>query len=353
LQYRLVCLSCEREFPSSFEAQLCEHCGGMLEVDYLGRPTLKTLLGKDSWSYESLLPEGRYKRYKLGNTTLLRAVEEDLFLKLETENPTRSFKDRGSVIEVAKALEYGFEEVVCASTGNMGYSVAYYAALAGLRSTIFVSTNANRLKVRNIRDLPGARLIRVEGDFTEAQSRAIKYSKRKRAFLAGDYCYRKEGQKTLIYEILAELPDVDYIFIPIGNATLFSGSHKALTELNTYGISSALPHLMAVQASLTNPVTVAYRRRESIEYQKPLTDAGAIAVGYPTYGDQAVEGVRATEGACIDVSDSQMDKERRAFYKEYGLRVEMAGVASVVAFRKSKVKGKSVAVISGGNTLKP
>jgi threonine synthase len=110
---------------------------------------------------------------------------------------------------------------------------------------------------------------------------------------------------------------------------------------------------MAVQASLTNPVTVAYRNRGSVEYQEPLTDAGAIAVGYPTYGDQAVEGIKATEGACIDVSDREMDKERRVFYQEYGLRVEMAGVASVVAFKKSKVKGKSVAVITGGNTLKP
>jgi threonine synthase len=352
MEYRLVCLSCAQQYPSTFHAQLCESCDGMLEVDYVGQPALKALY-KDSWSYEPLLPQGKYKRYKLGNTSLHKAVEDGLFLKMETENPTKSFKDRGSVIEVAKAMEYGFDEVVCASTGNMGYSVAYYAGLAGLKSTIFVSTNANRLKVRNIREIRGARLIRVDGDFTEAQRRAIRYSKREKAFLTGDYCYRKEGQKTLMYEILAELPDVEYVFIPIGNATLFTGSHKALTELHRYGISDARPHLMAVQASLANPVTVALMSERSIEYQKPRTDAGAIAVGFPTYGDQAVEGIKETSGASLDVTDEEMEEERRAFYREYGLRVEMSGVASIVAFRKSGVRGKSVAVISGGNTLKP
>jgi threonine synthase len=335
-----------------FRKQLCDVCGGILEVDYIGRPGIKELR-KDFWSYEPLLPKGEYKHYKLGSTTLLRSVEEGLFLKLEMENPTRSFKDRGSVVEVAKALEYGYDEVVCASTGNMAYSVAYYSKLAGIRSAIFVSRNANWLKLRNIRETRDAKIFRVDGDFTEAQRRAIGYAKRREAFLVGDYGYRKEGQKTLIYEVLAELPEVRNVLIPVGNATLFAASYKGITDLKRYGLTDTTPRLVAVQASLTDPLKVAFGTGKPVRYQKPLTDAGAIAVGYPTYGDQAIEGIRATGGTVVDVTDKEMEEERKAFYREYGLQVEMAGVASMAAFRKVTLEGKSVAVISGANTLKP
>jgi len=352
MDYTLRCGSCRKEYTMYFRKQLCDSCGGILEVDYSGGPNMKNLR-KDFWSYEPLLPKGEYKHYKLGNTTLLPSVERDLFLKLEMENPTKSFKDRGSVVEVAKALEYGYDEVVCASTGNMAYSVAYYAKLGGIRSAIFVSRNANWLKIRNIRETRDADIHRVDGDFTEAQRRAINYAKRKGAFLVGDYGYRKEGQKTLIYEVLAELPDVRNILIPVGNGTLFSASFKGLAELQRYGLSRSSVRLIAVQASLTDPLAVAFRTGKPVKYQRPLTDAGAIAVGYPTYGDQAIEGIRATRGTVVDVTDEEMEEERKSFYREYGLQVEMAGVASMAAFRKVSLRGKSVAVTSGANTLKP
>jgi threonine synthase len=352
VDYTLRCRSCRKEYAMYYRQQLCESCGGILEVIYSGRPVIGSLR-KDFWSYESLLPKGEYRHYKLGNTTLLTSVEEHLYLKLEMENPTKSFKDRGSVIEVAKALEYGYDEVVCASTGNMAYSVAYYAKLAGIRSTIFVSRNANWLKVRNIRETRDAKIFRIDGDFTEAQRRAIGYAKRKEAFLVGDYGYRKEGQKTLIYEVLSELTDVKNVLIPVGNATLFSASYKGLTELQRFGLSSAKPKLIAVQASLTDPLRVAFRTGRKVKYQKPLTDAGAIAVGYPTYGDEAIDGIKATGGTVVDVTDREMEGERKAFYREYGLQVEMAGVASVAAFGKVSLEGKSVALITGANTLKP
>jgi len=335
-----------------FRKQLCDFCSGILEVDCVGKPAVRELR-KDFWSYEPLLPKGEYRHYKLGNTTLLKSTEEDLFLKLEIENPTKSFKDRGSVVEIAKAMEYGYDEVVCASTGNMAYSVAYYSKLGGIRSTIFVSRNANWLKIRNIRETRDANIHRVDGDFTEAQRRAISYARRRGAFLVGDYGYRKEGQKTLIYEVLAELPDVKNVLIPVGNATLFSASYKGLTELQSCGLVRSAPRLIAVQASLTDPLAVAFKTGRRVKYQKPATDAGAIAVGFPTYGDQAIQGVRATQGTVVVVSDEEMEEERKSFYREYGLQVEMSGVASIAAYRNISLKGKTVAVISGANTLKP
>lgn len=355
MRYLLKCLRCNASYSMRYRRQLCAKCDGILEVVYSNRPKVGTTLRKDFWSYEEFLPHSRhYKHYKLGNTTLLPANHaKNLFLKLEMENPTKSFKDRGSVIEIAKALDYGYNEVTCASTGNMAYSVAYYAKLARLRATIFVSKNANLLKIRNIRETKYAKIIKVDGDFTEAQRRAIRYAKRQEAFLAGDYCYRKEGQKSLLFEILAELPKVGNILIPVGNATLLSGCYKALVELKNLNYIKKFPHLIAVQASKTNPLIIALRKGDKVKYQKPLTHAGAIAVGYPTYGNQAIEGVEATFGTGLTVFDMEMEEERKRFYREYGLQVEMSGVASLAAFRKADLKGLSVAVISGGNTLKP
>jgi threonine synthase len=352
VDYSLRCLSCGKRYAMYFPRQVCDRCGGILEVEYVWRPDLKELR-KDFWSYEPLLPSGEYRHYKVGNTTLLKASESGLKLKLELENPTKSFKDRGSVIEVAKALEHGYDEVSCASTGNMAYSVAYYAKLAGIRSTIFVSSNASWLKVRNIRETKDARIHLVKGDFTLAQRKAMEYAKREEAFLAGDYCYRKEGQKTALYEILAEAPDVKNIFIPVGNATLFSASFKALEELKRLGLTKSRPRLVAVQAELTDPIGLAFRTGRKVRYQRPLTDAGAIAVGYPTYGDMAVGEIREAGGTVVEVTDGEMEEERVAFYRNYGLQVEMSGVASIAAFRKASLSGESVAIVSGGNTLKP
>jgi len=352
MPYHLRCLTCGERFSSDYPRQLCGKCGGILEVVYARAPGVRRLK-KDFWSYEPFLPDCQYKHYKLGNTTLLPAREEGLYLKLELENPTKSFKDRGSVVEVAKALEYGYDEVVCASTGNMAYSVSYYAKLAGISATIFVSRNANWLKIRNIRETRDANIIRVDGDFTEAQKRAIGYTKRREAFLTGDYGYRKEGQKTLLYEIVAELPGVRNVLVPVGNATLLSATYKAIRELKKAGLLDRIPKLVAVQAALTDPLVTAFRKNKKVRYQKPLTDAGAIGVGYPTYGDQAIEGVRETQGMAVEVTDGEMEVERKAFYREYGLQAEMAGVATLAAFRKIPLEGKSVAIISGGNTLKP
>ncbi len=352
MRYLLKCHACGKQYSMFFPRQLCDNCEGILDVAGTGDLKLPSLK-KDFWSYEPALPDGEYRHYKLGGTTLLPARESGLFLKLENENPTKSFKDRGSVVEVAKALEYGYDEVVCASTGNMAYSLAYYAKLGGVRATVFVSRNANWLKIRDIHETHDAKIVKVDGDFTEAQRRAIAYSKRREAFLGGDYGYRKEGQKTLAYEILAELPGVRNILVPVGNATLFSATYKALTELKSMGLIAELPRLVAVQASRTNPVVLAYKKRQKVKYQRPLTDAGAIAVGFPTYGDDAVGAIHATQGGAVEVSDKEMEEERTAFYREYGLQIEMAGVASVAAFRKTAPKGDTVAVISGGNTLKP
>jgi threonine synthase len=352
MEYYLKCDQCGEVYKSSFEHQLCGRCNSLLEVVYSELPKAPTQKNVSFWDYENLLPNSNYYRYEVGGTKLIGAHNsENLTLKLEIENPTRSFKDRGSVVEIAKAKEYGYGKVVCASTGNMAYSIAYYAKLAGITSKIYVSKNANRDKIAEIRSTHDADIVRVNGDFTKAQARAEAYARRNRVFLTGDYCYRKEGQKTVAYEIIHALPETTHIIVPVGNATLFTAIFKALKEMQAIRKMTKLPKLIAVQSDRTAPVALAYKNRTRVKYVKPTTKADAIAVGYPTYGDHALEALRQTNGTCITVPDEAMKKEQKKFFEEYGLVAELAAVAGIVAARRIKLgkAEKAVIIVTGGN----
>jgi threonine synthase len=279
------------------------------------------------------------------------AEDERLLYKLETENPTHSFKDRGSVIEVAKAKEYGFDEVSCASTGNMAYSVAYYSKLYGLRSRIFVSNDANKDKIEEIRSTHDAVITRVKGDFTEAQKDALKYSEKTGAFITGDYCYRKEGQKTIAYEIISSLDDASNIIVPVGNATLLSGTLKALHEMEAAGSIRRQPKVIAVQSDRCDPFSKAFNSKSKVKYAAPSTSADAIAVGYPTFGDMAAVQLRLNGGMAVSVSEASMREAQKRMMKEYGITIELASAATIAAYKslKGRLSGKSIAVISGGN----
>lgn len=352
MEYYLECDRCGRVYKSNYESSLCQKCNSILEVFFSRTPKAPPPKSTSFWDYKDMLPDGDYHRYEVGGTRLIEAHNSrKLLLKLEIENPTRSFKDRGSVVEIAKAKEYGYEEVVCASTGNMAYSIAYYAKLAGLASKIFVSKDANRDKIADIRSTHDANVTRVNGDFTKAQARAEAYARRNRAFLTGDYCYRKEGQKTIAYEIIYAHPNITHIVVPVGNATLFSATFKALKEMQAVRKLEKLPKLIAVQSEKTAPLSQAFKNKTEVKYIKPTTKADAIAVGYPTYGNHALEALHETGGTCITVTDAAMEEEQRRFFDEYGLVAELAGVASIVAARKLKLgkAEKAVIIVSGGN----
>jgi threonine synthase len=351
MKYVLECVLCGEKHPNSYKKQVCSKCGGILEVVYIEKAPRIKGLGR-FWDYESVLPECNYKHYELGSTRLIRSHDQsNVFLKLETDNPTRSFKDRGSIIEVSKALEYQKREIAVASTGNMAYSIAYYAKLAGLQVKTFISIGANKNKIKDIRSEGDARMDFVSGDFTKAQRLAERYARKSGAFLAGDYCYRKEGQKTTAYEIMDQMPGVTHIVVPVGNATLISGIFKALGEMQASGRIRRLPKLIAVQSKGSDPLITAFNENRKIRYTEPKTKADAIAVGFPTFGDEAIEALRATHGKAISVSDEELELEKKAFYENYGIIAELAGVAGIAAIKKMRFgsNAKVVSIVSGGN----
>ncbi len=346
MEYHLKCSNCGNIYDDSYNAQVCEKCGGILEVVYEGRiQKIENL--RSFWDLEPVLPGGRYKHLEVGFTKLIPAREKGLHLKLEVENPTHSFKDRGSVIEVAKAKEYGYDELVCASTGNMAYSLAYYAKVYGIKAKIFVSKNVTKDKMEYIRKTHDAEVVKINGDFNEAQRHAEKYAKRRNVFLAGDYCYRKEGQKTIAYELAQFKPDC--IIVPVGNATLLSGTIKAVKEMRECRMIDKDPTIIGVEAEKCKPLYDAFAIGK-LSYTVPKTAADAIAVGYPTFGPQVLAMAKKSKINMMVVSDKEMAVEQRRLYEDYGLVAELAGVSGIAAYRKLKLKYKNIiAIISGGN----
>ena len=196
--YRLACTKCGH--LESDRAFRCSRCGSILEVkiDYssikIGRDFRKERIRNSK--YLKFFPiNGFAVDSDEGGTTLVkkRVGQGQVFLKLETRNPTGSFKDRGSSVEIAKAVELKMKSVCCASTGNMGISVSRYARKAGISATIFIGRGASRGKMAKIRGY-GAHLVRVSGDFNTALNAAEAFARKTGAFICGDYHFRKEGR---------------------------------------------------------------------------------------------------------------------------------------------------------------
>ncbi len=354
MRYSLRCHGCGHIYGSNYPSQICERCNSILEVVYHGKPVPKARRNGavDFWDYEPILPMSKYRHFDVGGTKVIRdRTHKDRYLKMETDNPTRSFKDRGSVVEVAKASEYGFGEVVCASTGNMAYSISYYAKLYGMKAKIFISDNASADKIRDIREVGDASITKVNGDFNEAQRHAIKYAEKNNAFLSGDYCYRKEGQKTVAYEIMAQVPDVSAIIVPVGNATLLSGVFKAIEEMKAGRNAGSTPSIIGVEAAGCNPLERALKQGNGISYTRPRTAADAIAVGFPTFGEQVLGYLKRDMGKVVSVTDRDMEAETKRLYTSAGIIAELAAVAGSAAYARQRrsIKGPVVSVLSGAN----
>ncbi|MEK6970181.1 MAG: pyridoxal-phosphate dependent enzyme, partial [archaeon] len=161
------------------------------------------------WNWKKWLPSCAEKNIVSmgeGNTSLIQSLnEKNVYYKLEFENPTGSFKDRGSTVEISFAKQDGYQKVICASTGNMGASVSAYAARAGIAATICVPHHVPENKLKQIQAY-GAKLIQVKGDYQAALKRTWEIAaKDKKFMLTGDYPLRMEGQKTIAFEVVEQL----------------------------------------------------------------------------------------------------------------------------------------------------
>lgn len=297
-----------------------------------------------------------------GDTPLVRSRNlerqcgcRELYFKLEGCNPTGSFKDRGMVVAVAKAVEAGSKTLVCASTGNTSASAAAYAARCSVRCVVLVPEGDVALGKMAQALAYGARVVTIEGTFDQALRIVRELTQRHPVALVNSVNpHRIEGQKTAAFEIIDILGDApDLLCIPVGNAGNITAYWKGFKEYHALDKASRRPRMMGFQAEGAAPIV----RGRPVE--SPQTVASAIRIGNPASWKWAVQARDESGGAIDTVTDAEIIEAYRLLAQAEGIFAEPASAASVAGLLKLARQGVSledktaVCVITGTGLKDP
>jgi threonine synthase len=294
-----------------------------------------------------------------GDTPLVRSLRlekeigcGELHFKLEGCNPTGSFKDRGMVVAVAKALEAKSRAIICASTGNTSASAAAYGAAFGLSTIIVVPKGNIALGKLAQAIVHGAKIIAVAGNFDQALEIVRRLVEKHAVTLVNSVNpYRIEGQKTAAFEIVDSLGEApDYQFMPVGNAGNITAYWKGFVEYRAAGRAGQTPKMMGFQAEGAAPIVKGHK------IDRPETIATAIRIGNPASWKGAVA-ARDESGGIIDsVSDEEILAAYHLLASKGGFFCEPASAASFAGLmkwsQKHECSGKRVVCILTGSGLK-
>lgn len=294
-----------------------------------------------------------------GNTPLIRLprIEKQLGIELwgkfEGCNPSGSFKDRGMVLAVAKALEAGARALICASTGNTSASAAAYAASAGI--PCFVLLPAGKVAMGKLAQalIYGATVIAVRGNFDKALELARQAAEDLGfAMVNSVNPYRLIGQRTAAWEISESLGEApEWHAIPVGNAGNISAYWAGYNEYKKMNRISVLPRMMGFQAAGSAPLVT------NQPCPEPETVATAIRIGNPVSADLARAAVKESGGAFYSVHDEEILSAQRLLASQGGVFAEPASCAPLAGLIKLKSqnllpKGIKVVMTLTGNGLK-
>lgn len=286
-----------------------------------GTPRLSLLEGDTP-----LLPAPRLARW---------AGVRELFLKVEGLNPTGSFKDRGMVVAVAKAVEEGARAVLCASTGNTAASAAAYAAHAGIDAVVLLP--AGKVAAGKLAQavMYGAHVVTVDGGFDDALHVARAAAERHGVALVNSVNpFRIEGQTTGAYEICDVLGDApDMLALPVGNGGNITAYWLGFRRALEHGRATRLPRVLGVQAAGAAPFVLGH------PVEKPETVATAIRIGNPATWQPALDAITQSGGAVRAESDDAILDAWRAVARLEGVFCEPASAAGIAGLRAGIADG--------------
>jgi threonine synthase len=348
----LSCRVCATEHPLEATGS-CRRCFGPLDPVYdwdRVRATFtpeRIATGAASiWRYADLLPVDAPAEPRLapGFTPLVpapRLAEElgvaELWLKLDTANPTHSFKDRVVAVAARKAQELGLTTLSCSSTGNLAGAVAARAAAEGLEAAVFVPADLEPEKLAAAAAY-GPRLYAVDGHYDHCSRLSVELSfELPWGFVNVNLrSYYAEGSKTLAYEIVEQLgwrtPDV--IAIPIASGALFHKVGQGLADLRALGLGAGpAPRLVGGQAEGCQPVATAFRDGAVVQPVRPDSIARSLAIGSPADGDFAVSTARETGGTIRAVREDEIGENMALLARTTGVFGETAAGVTLGALR--------------------
>lgn len=373
-KYNYICTNCGRTYAISKDLMLCPQCR---EENLEGRPLkgiLKVKLPEalrnskeenDVFDIHDYFPVEKefFPPLPVGNTPLVHAKNfknelgfENIYLKYDGANPTGSYKDRASFLVSAFAKKFGLQEIVLASTGNAASSMAGIAASAGQKAFIFMPSTAPKAKLVQCLQY-GATLIPIQGDYDKAFDLSLKFSE-KTGFLNRNTAYNPmtiEGKKTSAFELVSQLKNIDYIFLPAGDGVVLSGVIKGFLDLQFLGLVKKLPKIIAVQAEGSRFLFDAFHfDKWNLQY-KADTVADSISVNVARNGYCAVADLKTVNGDIVLVSDDEILSAQKLLSQKTGIFCEPSSAASFAGLLKMKEtisKDATVVCLLTGNGLK-
>lgn len=360
---KYVCSQCGKEFEITPDLMVCPFCSKEQKDNEPLRGILEIRYSVDGpFNIEELLPldPGDMPDLPVGNTPLWKAEHLDdhkqLYLKDDTGNLTGSFKDRASILVAAFAMKHGIKEIVLASTGNAGSSMAGIAAACGIKATIFLPKTAPKAKMIQALQY-GANVMSVDGNYDMAFDLSLEYSE-KHKLLSRNTAYNPltiEGKKSVAIELFRQFGDApDHVFVPVGDGVILSGVYKGFKDLLQFGLIEKMPTVIAVQAEGSAAIHDALQTG-TFEKVDALTIADSIAVDVPRCGYYALKQLQAFKGQSVLVSDEEILSAQKELSEKAGLFAEPAAAASYAGYKKTKKgidPGARVVLLITGSGLK-
>ncbi|WBB80334.1 pyridoxal-phosphate dependent enzyme [Micromonospora sp. WMMD882] len=364
---------------TTYPAYRCPVCASPLVLDLTPvtaagcRPTT----GRGIWRHAGLLPRtGHAVTLGEGSTPLLplRRDGATVHAKLESVNPSLSFKDRAMALAASAALDLGSTGLVLASTGNAAVSAATYAAAAGLRCRVFCATGSNAGGKLDVARAHGAEIRLVPGHYSDAYEAATRAEGD--GWLNVTTTYRNplltEAYRPVAAELVDDLGGVpDVVVVPVGAGPLLRGVWLGFTDLRAAGRTGTVPRMVGVQADACAPLAHAWGAgdRDAGEWATALrepvevrpTAAAAIADALRGYADEGLltlDAVRRSGGEVVAVGEPAIASAGHELARQ-GLFVEPAAAAALAALETSAVAASAtgpfgvVAVLTGHGAKEP
>lgn len=368
--FDLICTKCKKTFPVDRLYPRCDICNEPLEVEKVvtGRINKGNVLNQTILErYADFFPFAKIDKaislYE-GFTPLVRSLRlaselsiKNIFFKNESQNPTWSFKDRGTVTGIQRAISLGYKRIGTVSTGNMAVSVAAYGARAGLETFILVSASLPPEKFSPIA-IYNPILIKVDGDYGKLYFDSLEIGKQYDIyFINADVPFRVEGSKTIAFEICEqmnfEVPD--YVVVPTSSGGNIRGILKGFEEFRLCGLINKVPRVICAEASGCSPIYNAHSSHTEVisRVENPHTIAHAIENPYPPSGNEVLRKIKENGGTCVVVADEEMLQAQKwlAEIGIFGQPASAVPLASVKKLREQNFLNENdivVCIVTGG-----
>jgi threonine synthase len=359
MSYEIKCTVCGQPSQSILNYK-CPKCGSPLELSINITFNIKAIQDKtySAWRYAKFFPYvKKSETITLGEgwTPLVR-FSENVYFKLESLNPTGSFKDRGSTVLVSaiqRQIKACGGYISEDSSGNAGASIAAYAARAGIKAKIYVPENVSGPKLNQIM-FYGAEVVKVPGNRSQVAEEAQKTERGK--FYVGHILHPvfRDGIRSLAYEIAEQLgwTAPERVYLPVSAGTLLLGVISGFRHLAESNVIENMPKVVACQTRQVSPL---YHRLKNLPYNPPekvTSLADALVSINPPLLEVMVKALGEAEGDAVMVEE---DEILTAFRELAGLGffVEPSSAVDYAAYKRQMENGeagrgeKTVIVLTG------